>query len=193
MAFNDGMCILFEAIKDVQQFIGCTQNSTNPAPFNAQCMGKLSRLESVGSIAPREDRIMEEAQGKRQGTGGCAHCLDTMRHIDACYEYDSVCIGNQYDMELYYEYKTRVDGRAPPPGDHANSCERIAANNPGWCTWDWGRPGFWGGSGQWLPVSQVCPQCGYYASNGKKSGDPPIPWEGEHWKGDPHNDYYEYY
>lgn len=194
LAFNDGMCILFESVKTVQQWVGCHQDE--PAPFNVQCMGKLSRLEGVGGIAPRENRIVEEAQGDarkrgqagghvRQGDGGCAHCLDKVEKYDRCYEYSSKCIGNQYDFELNDEYRVRLHGDSPPPGDHANSCERIAANNPGWCIWDWGRPGYYEGSGQWLQAAQVCPQCGYCISNGKQAGDPPIPWENEHWDGDP--------
>jgi hypothetical protein len=96
MAFNDGMCFLFERILTVQQWTGCHQNSNDgaQAPFDAQCMGKLSRLEGVGGIAPREDAITEEAQGAarkrgqegghvRQGTGGCAHCLKKMEKSGA--------------------------------------------------------------------------------------------------------------
>jgi hypothetical protein len=196
-AFNDGMCFLFESILTVQQWTGCHQNTSNgqaTAPFDAQCMGKLSRLEGVGGIAPREERVLEEAQKVRQGTGGCAHCLEKLEKFETrCYEYGQKCIGNQYDMELYQEWRTRVHGSSPPPGNHANSCERIGANNPGWCTWDWGRPGFWSGSGQWIQASQVCPQCGYCISNGKQSGTPSIPWQNEHWEGDPHYNYYYYY
>merc|ERR1719247_1776614 len=64
-AFNDGMCFLFETIKTLQQWTGCTlpNDGGKQAPFDSQCMGKLSRLEGVGGIAPREDRITEEAQG----------------------------------------------------------------------------------------------------------------------------------
>jgi len=200
MAFNDGMCFLFESILTVQQWTGCTLPSVGPkqAPFDAQCMGKLSRLEGVGGIAPREDKILEEAQGVRQGTGGCAHCLKKMEKSDRCYEYGTQCIGNKYDLQLYPEWAMVYYGpQYTPPGNHANSCERLAANNPGWCTWDYGRPGFWSGSGQWLQSAQVCPQCGYCIENGKQSGDPAIPWVNENWEGDPieeeADDYYYYY
>jgi len=198
MAFNDGMCFLFESIKTVQQWVGCTLpgQGEHQAPFDASCYGKLSRLEGVGGIAPREDRILEEARGTRQGTGKCAHCLDSLVKSDRCYEYGTKCIGNKYDMTLYEEWAAEhYSNRDPPPGNHANSCERIGANNPGWCTWDWGRPGYYSGSGQWLQAAQVCPQCGYCIDNGKKSGDPSVPWENEHWDGDPiaSSGYYYYY
>merc|ERR1719160_809463 len=93
--FNDGMCFLFETIKTVQQWTGCVQHKDDvhdnfqQAPFDAQCMGKLSRLEGVGGIAPRENAILEEAQGVRQGTGKCAHCLKSLTKTgdDRCYEY----------------------------------------------------------------------------------------------------------
>lgn len=204
MAFNDGMCFLFESVQTVMQWTGCHQNSNDgkQAPFDAQCMGKLSRLEGVGGIAPRENKITEEAQGAarargqagghvRQGTGGCAHCLETLERADRCYEYGVQCIGNKYDMMLYWEWAvTYYSWYTPAPGNHANSCERIGNNNPGWCTWDWGRPGYYGGSGQWLQAAQVCPQCGYCIDNGKQAGDP-ADWNGEHWEGDPIE--YEYY
>jgi len=197
MAFNDGMCFLFESILTVQQWTGCHQNSNDgaQAPFDAQCMGKLSRLEGVGGIAPREDKILEEAQGVRQGTGGCAHCLKKMEKSDRCYEYGTKCIGNKYDMMFYWEWAASYySWYNPPPGNHANSCERLGANNPGWCTWEWGRPGYYYGSGQWLQAAQVCPQCGYCIDNGKQAGDPGV-WTNEHWDGDPiqSNSYYYYY
>merc|ERR1719440_1846292 len=140
LAFNDGMCFLFESILTVEQWTGCHQNSNDgaQAPFDVQCMGKLSRLEGVGGIAPREDAITEEAQGAarkrgqagghvRQGTGGCAHCLKKMEKSDRCYEYGTTCIGNKYDMQLYWEWAVGYYSWYPkPPGDHATSCERIA-------------------------------------------------------------------
>jgi hypothetical protein len=175
MDFNDGMCFLFESIVTVQQWTGCTQQA--PAPFNAQCMGKLSRLEGVGGIAPREDKILEEAQKVRQGTGKCAHCLEKMEKSDRCYEYGAKCIGNQHDWQSAGMYSR---GRA--------SCERLASDTPGWCTWEWGRPG---NSGQTVRAAQACPQCGYCISNGKSAGNPSIPWTNEQWAGDPVS--YEYY
>jgi hypothetical protein len=211
-AFNDGMCILFESIKTVQQWTGCVQHEADVggdfqrAPFDAQCMGKLSRLEGVGGIAPRENAITEEAQGAarkrgqagghvRQGDGGCAHCLDKLEKSERCYEYGTTCIGNKFDMQLYWEWAVSYYSWYPhPPGDHATSCERIANNNPGWCTWDWGRPGYYGGSGQWLQAAQVCPECGYCKDNGRQAGDPGV-WTDEHWSGDPiqGTGYYYYY
>jgi len=205
LAFNDGMCFLFEGLLSVQQWTGCTQGDGDTAPFDSQCMGKLSRLEGVGGIAPREDAITEQAQGAarkrgqeggfvRQGDGGCAHCLETMDYITRCYDYKSTCIGNKYDMELYWEWAVKNhNGYPAPPGDHKNSCERLAENNPGHCTWEWGRPGYYGGSGQWLQAAQVCPECGYCIDNGNKAGDPAV-WEEEHWGGDPiTNRWYYYY
>jgi len=200
MAFNDGMCFLFESILTVVQWTGCHQNSNDgaQAPFDAQCMGKLSRLEGVGGIAPREDKILEEAQGVRQGTGGCAHCLESLEKADTrCYEYGTKCIGNKYDMELYWEWAvTYYSWYTPPPGNHPNSCERLGANNPGWCTWETGRPNHYSGSGQWLQAAQVCPQCGYCIDNGRQAGDPGV-WTSEHWDGDPlyllSEDTYYYY
>jgi hypothetical protein len=198
MAFNDGMCFLFESVKTVLQWTGCVQTpadgESNSAPFDAQCMAKLSRLESVGSIAPRENKILEEARGYRQGDGGCAHCLDSLEKAgNRCYEYDTKCLGNKYDMMLYQEWRVEHRGSSPPPGNHANSCERIAAENPGWCTWDWGRPNHYSGSGQWLGAAQVCPQCGYCKDNGKQAGQGA--WKNEHWDGDPvqSGGYYYYY
>jgi len=199
LAFNDGMCFLFESIHTVEQWTGCVLPTAEgaQAPFDAQCMGKLSRLEGVGGIAPREDAVHEEAQGAarargqegghvRQGTGGCAHCLKSMDKFDRCYEYGTKCIGNKYDMMLYWEWAVTYYSWYPhPPGNHANSCERLAANNPGYCTWEWGRPGYYSGSGQELQAAQVCPQCGYCIDNGKQSGNPSIPWTDEHWDGDP--------
>jgi hypothetical protein len=208
IAFNDGMCILFESILTVEQWVGCTLpgDGDKQAPFDAQCMGKLSRLEGVGGIAPREDAITEEAQGAargrgqagghvRQGDGGCAHCLKSMDKWDRCYDYKTQCIGNKHDMQLYYEWGVEHHGWTPQPGDHESSCDRLAANNPGWCTWDWGRPGYYSGSGQWLQAAQVCPQCGYCIDNGKSAGNPSIPWEDENWEGDPIQSagYYYYY
>jgi len=198
-AFNDGMCILFESILTVQQWTGCSlpNGGGEQAPFDAQCVGKLSRLEGVGGIAPRENAIAEEAQGAarrrgqegghvRQGDGGCAHCLKKMEKSNRCYEYGTKCIGNKHDIMLYEEWLAEFGGGSPAPGNHENSCERLAANNPGWCTWEWGRPRFWSGSGQWLQAAQVCPQCGYCVDNGEAStGNPPTPWANEHWEGDP--------
>jgi len=195
MDFNDGVCLLFESIQTVAQWTGCTQSGEGArAPFNVQCMGKLSRLEGVGGIAPREDKILEEARKVRQGTGKCAHCLKSMEKYERCYEYGTQCIGNKYDMELYQEWAMRYYGYSwGNIGNYDNSCERIAALNPGWCTWDWGRPGYYSGSGQWIQAAQVCPQCGYCIDNGKQSGDPAIPWQNQHWEGDPVYDYYYYY
>jgi hypothetical protein len=180
LQFNDGMCFLFESIKTVQQWTGCTQQE--PAPFMAECMGKLSRLESVGGIAPREEKVLEEAQKVRQGTGKCAHCLDKFEVSDRCYEYGQKCLGNKYDMDLYSEWARDYYGWGPTGFDTA--CERIATEWPGGCVWEWGRPGFWSGQGQWLQVGQVCPQCGFCIDNGKQSGDP-NPWVNEQWEGDP--------
>lgn len=195
LAFNDGICLLFESIKTVQQWTGCTQNGGVSAPFDAQCMGKLSRLENVGGIAPREEKVLEEAQKVRQGTGKCAHCLESLEKYERCYEYGQKCIGNKYDMELWDEYAARVYaswGYQMPPGNHANSCERIAANNPGMCTWSWGTGGDYGSwNAQFLQAAQVCPQCGYCIDNGKQAGNPSIPWANEQWEGDPIA--YEYY
>jgi len=210
-AFNDGMCILFETIKTVQQWTGCTlpADGGQSAPFDSQCMAKLSRLEGVGSIAPRENAVTEEAQGAarkrgqagghvRQGDGGCAHCLDSLDKSSRCYEYGTKCIGNKHDMQFYWEWAVEHRNRDPPPppadgGEWANSCDRLARNNPGWCTWEWGRPDYYDGSGQWLTAAQVCPQCGYCQDNEKASGDPPFPWEGQHWSGDPIEYAYYYY
>jgi len=205
--FNDGMCILFESILTVQQWTGCTLpgGDGEQAPFDVQCMGKLSRLEGVGGIAPRENAITEEAQGAarkrgqagghvRQGDGGCAHCLESFEKSKRCYEYGVKCLGNKYDMQLYYEWRAEhYSNYGLPHGNHANSCERIAANNPGWCTWDWGRPGYYHGTGQWLGAAQVCPQCGYCLDNGRQAGEGP--WSEEQWPGDPvqNGGYYYYY
>jgi len=193
LAFNDGICVLFESILTVQQWTGCTQSGPVTAPFDVQCMGKLSRLESVGSIAPREDKILEEARGVRQGTGGCAHCLKKMEKYERCYEYGVECLGNKYDMELGKEYYFRRYGWGHPDiANYANSCERIGDHNPGTCAWDWGRPMYYQGSGQWLSAAQVCPQCGYCKDNGRQSTG--NPWSGENWEGDPiEYDYYYYY
>jgi len=212
MDFNDGMCFLFESILTVQQWTGCTQNGndgTAQAPFDVQCMGKLSRLEGVGGIAPRENAITEEAQGAarkagqegygsghvRQGDGGCAHCLKKMEKSNRCYEYGQKCLGNKYDMTLYYEWAYNAYGNPYylQPGNHATSCDRIAGNNPGWCSWDWGRPDYYWGRGQWLGAAQVCPQCGYCIDNGRQAGQGA--WYEEQWTGDPVSSggYYYYY
>lgn len=200
--FNDGMCFLFESILTVQQWTGCKQHSNDgpQAPFDMQCMGKLSRLEGVGGIAPREDKVLEEAQGKRQGTGGCAHCLKSMEKFDRCYEYGAKCIGNKYDMMLYNEWTAQHWGYTWSWTDRSgvsqyeNSCERMGEATPGWCTWEWGRPNFWSGSGQWLQAAQVCPQCGYCIDNGRQAGDPGNNWDQEHWEHDPiESEYYYYY
>jgi len=168
--FNDGMCFLFESILTVQQWTGCSQQA--PAPFNAQCMGKLSRLEGVGGIAPREDKVLEEARKVRQGTGKCAHCLEKMEKSDRCYEYGTKCIGNKHDWTSGY------------------NCEQIGTDRPSWCIWEWGNGG---GSGQYIQASQACPQCGYCIDNGKAAGNPSIPWTNENWAGDPHYYSYDYY
>jgi len=200
--FNDGMCFLFESILTVQQWTGCKQHSNDgpQAPFDMQCMGKLSRLEGVGGIAPREDKVLEEAQGKRQGTGGCAHCLKSMEKFDRCYEYGAKCIGNKFDMMLYNEWTAQHWGYTWDWTDrngvsqYENSCERMGEATPGWCTWEWGRPNFWSGSGQWLQAAQVCPECGYCIDNGRQAGDPGNNWDQEQWEHDPiEEDYYSYY
>jgi len=188
MDFNDGMCILFESIKTVQQWVGCKQHE-NQAPFMVQCMGKLSRLEGVGGIAPREDKVLEEARKIRQGTGKCAHCLESLDKFERCYEYGVECIGNEHDWESYIDIYWNTPEQNP---NDKHGCERLAEQYPGWCMWEWGRPGFWSGSGQWLRSSQVCPQCGYCRSNGKAAGNPSIPWQNENWEGDQTNVYYYY-
>jgi len=197
LAFNDGMCFLFESIKTVAQWTGCHQTTANgqvTAPYDAQCFGKLSRLEGVGGIAPREDKILEEAQKVRQGTGKCAHCLDKMETYDRCYEYGAKCIGNKYDLMLYHEWsEIHWNRQWSWTGRHETTCERLGHETPGWCTWEWGRPNFWSGTGQWLQAAQVCPQCGYCIDNGRQSGDPGPSWNGEQWEGDPITAYYYYY
>jgi hypothetical protein len=165
--FNDGLCLLFESVLTVQQWTGCTLQS--PAPFNAQCFGKLSRLEGVGGIAPREDKILEEAQKVRQGTGKCAHCLEKMEKSERCYEYGTKCIGNEHDWEEYW---------------NGHTCDQLS---PYQCSWDygfknwhyWGNAGT-GSSGRALPASQVCSQCGYCIANGKSAGNP-SDWDDEVW------------
>lgn len=196
MAFNDGICFVFESIKTVLQWKGCKPAGEEPnAPFDSGCYGKLSRLEGVGGIAPRKDKVLEEARKIRQGTGKCAHCLESMDEWDRCYEYGTECIGNEHDMQLYAEWAMPYYNRPKEyygiHKDYANSCERLGDNNPGWCTWEWGRPNYYQGSGQWLQAAQVCPQCGYCKANGKASTGQP--WTDEHWSGDPINGGYYYY
>lgn len=188
MDFNDGMCILFESIKTVQVWEGCNRDDA-PAPFMVQCVGKLSRLEGVGGIAPRKDKVLEEARKIRQGTGKCAHCLESLDKFGRCYEYGVKCIGNEHDWESYIDMYWTSASQNP---DNLHGCERLAKQYPGWCMWEWGRPGYWDGSGQWLRSSQVCPQCGYCLSNGKSAGNPSIPWQNENWEGDNINVYYYY-
>jgi len=194
MDFNDGMCLLFESVKAVQHWTGCTQHEVT-APFSVQCMGKLSRLEGVGGIAPREDKIMEEAQKVRQGTGKCAHCLDSFEVYDRCYEYGAKCIGNKHDWEMWMDHYSYYNYQQSPvtiDGEQWSGCARLGKQYPGWCTWEWGRPGYWRGSGQWIRASQVCPECGTCMDNGRSSGNPSIPWANENWEGDAHNVYYYY-
>lgn len=201
MDFNDGMCFVFESIKTVQQWNGCTP--ATPAPFNTQCMAKLSRLEGVGGIAPRENRIMEEARKTRQGTGKCAHCLDSMDRSSRCYEYGAKCIGNKWDWEAWWDMpqyshaqnyrwaKPWTDGGTLPRLESA--CERLAAYAQRTCSWTWGRKNYYNGAGQYLKAGQVCPQCGYCIDNGKAASNPYAPWTNENWAIDDHNFYYDYY
>lgn len=183
-AFNDGMCFLLENVETVQHWTGCTQFD-NPAPFLSQCYGKLSRLENVGGIAPREDKVLEEAQKVRQGTGKCAHCLKELIVSERCYEYGLKCRANEHKWESWM-----------------GGCEQMGGQYAAWCNWEWGREGYYygtgtgwyGGSvatewglageqgGAWLPAVQVCPQCGMCISNGRDESHPE-PWP----------EYYYYY
>jgi len=202
ISFNDGMCFLFESVTTVQQWTGCHQNTQDgkTAPFNAQCMGKLSRLESVGGIAPREDKVLEEAQGVRQGTGKCAHCLKKFEKFDRCYEYGTKCLGNKFDFMTQYEWYQKNWGTTywwmyhSEWNNTVSSCDRMAIFNRNYCNWETGRPNMYSGTGYYHPADQVCPQCGYCIDNGRQSGDPGPDWTNENWEGDPiQNVYYYYY
>jgi len=163
-ALNDGMCFLLETLETVQHWSGCNRED-NPAPFASMCYGKLSKLEGVGGIAPREDKILEEARGTRQGTGKCAHCLDELIVSDRCYEYGIKCRANEKQWHSWM-----------------GGCEELATYYPSYCDWEWGREGYYYGDGgyyggnyviedyvggAWFPAQQVCPHCGTCISNGR--------------------------
>lgn len=189
-AFNDGMCFLLETLETVQHWTGCTQYD-NPSPFESQCYGKLSQLEGVGGIAPREDKILEEARGKRQGTGKCAHCLKELIVSDRCYEYGIKCLANEHQWESWM-----------------GGCANLGTYYPAYCAWEWGREGYYYGTGQgyyggsvatewgqagtrggmWMPAAQVCPQCGSCISN-RRDVDHPRIWPGTY----EYNSYSYYY
>jgi len=179
--FADGMCLLFESIKTVQQWTGCTQDE-NPAPFSAQCMGKLSRLEGVGGIAPREDKILEESRKIRQGTGKCAHCLDKYEKSDRCYKYGVTCLYNEHDwVANSWGY-----------GAHSRfSCSTPENEMPYWgCAWGYGFSlDYYDRRGVGAYAGKVCPQCGFCISNGKQSAG--VPFQYEEWPDDAA--YYGYY
>merc|ERR1711957_470376 len=107
--------------------------------------------------------------------------------------FEAKCIGNKYDMELYHEWYDRSRSTAAWSwsGKYDTTCDRLGKETPGWCTWEWGRPGYYDGTGQYLQAAQVCPQCGYCIDNGKQAGDPGNNWDNQHWVGDPIA--YEYY